>query len=168
MSYVTKTGGEPRIIRAKGVRFNYLQFLWSRLNAIQSIAESGDFATALKLLILDIPIFPEDIRKAFEQKAKVIENGINIILSYQIPQLQNIPDLFIKQWLREKYLAYYCQEHYKEFITALFEALQDKGYIEKGDYSLLEGQSHTLRTEEEEIAVEEILKGDFEGIEEEG
>jgi len=159
MSYITKHGGEPRIIRAKGVRFNYLQFLWSRLNTIVSTAESGDYALAMKLLILDVQVLPNDIREIFEPRAKMIEQGIAIILNYQIPQLQNIPDLFIRQLLREKYLQWYCKQHYESFIKDLFITLQSKGFIEQGDYSIPLGKSHTLR--EEERFVEEVIETDY-------
>ena len=168
MSYTTKTAHEPRIIRAKGVHFNYLQFLWSRLNAIHSIAETGDFSLALKLLILDIPILPPDLQEIFTIRAEVIDRGINRILNYQIPQLEHIKDLFIKQMLREKYLQYYCKEHYMAFIKDLFEALESKGMIEKGSYEIPEGTSHTLKAEATEPRdVEEILNLTFKASEEE-
>lgn len=150
ITYETGKVGEPRIVRAKGVRFNYLQFLWSRINAVHGVAESGDFSLALKLLILDIPILPPDIKEMFEQRAKIIEQNINKILNYQIPHLQHIKDLFIKQMLREKYLQYYCKEHYVAFIKDLFDALKDKGLIEQADYEVLTGESHTLKIGEED------------------
>ena len=168
MSYTTKTAHEPRIIRAKGVHFNYLQFLWSRLNAIHSVAETGDFSLALKLLILDIPILPPDLQEIFGLRAEIIDKGINRILNYQIPQLQHIKDLFIKQMLREKYLQYYCKEHYIAFIKDLFDALESKGMIEKGSYEIPEGTSHTLKAEAyEPREVEDILKLQFKSQEEE-
>jgi len=158
MSYITKSGGEPRIIRAKGVRFNYLQFLWSRLNTIQTVAENGDFSLALRLLILDIPIMPPDIRETFKERAETIEKNMQLILNYQIPQLQHVHDLFIKQLLREKYLQFYCKSHYEEFINDLFIALQDKGFIEQGDYSIIQGSSHTLRKQEQDF-IDDVIEG---------
>ncbi|RLF99479.1 MAG: hypothetical protein DRN49_04325 [Thaumarchaeota archaeon] len=160
MSYPVKTP-EARIQRAKGVKFNYLQFLWSRLNMIVKIAEAGDYALALKLLILDIPVLPADLREVFQQYAEIIENGISKIGNYEIPQLQNVPDLFIKQILRDKYLQFYCKEWYEKMITMLFEALEGKGFLWEGEYGVPVGESHTLK-KDREISEREIINLRFE------
>ncbi len=142
---MTLRGKDAKVLKAKGVSFNYLQTIWTILGQVIKMEAAGDYASAMKMLCVNVNIFTEDVNEALGQEAELIEKGMNLIINNQIPALRAESDLFLRGIKREKLLQFYSCEHLKTFKRKLFAMLESKGYLDQQEDAVITGQSHTYR-----------------------
>jgi hypothetical protein len=118
------------VIRVKGVSFNYLQFLWSSIGTIKRTQEKGEFAGALALAVELIDYLPESIKKEFTERAATIKHSLNLITTGKIPQIQRIPDFYLKGIFKNRMLQRYGNAAFQQFISELTTKLDNIGYME--------------------------------------
>ena len=118
------------VIRVKGVSFNYLQFLWSSIGTIKRTQEQGQFAGALALAVQLIDYLPESMKNEFNKKAVTIKHSLNMITSGKMPQIQRIPDFYIKGIFKKRLLERYGNAAFSQFISELTSKLDNIGYME--------------------------------------
>lgn len=118
------------VIRVKGVSFNYLQFLWGNIAIIKRTQEKGQFAGALALAIELIDYLPESMKSEFEDRAAMIRNSLNLITTGRLPQIQKIPDFYIRGIYKHRLLQNYGNAALQKFISELTTKLDNIGYME--------------------------------------
>jgi len=125
-----ETASRTQVLKVKGVSFNFLQFMWSSYGQIKQVQAKRDFATALTLLTELIRWLPDSIKEEFRSRAIQIENSINLIKSGRLPQIQKIPDFYMRGIFKNRLLQSYCDLSFKALIDDLGTKLNDLGYME--------------------------------------
>lgn len=118
------------VTRVKGVSFNYLQFLWKRLDLVAHAREQGNDAVALKLATGMIAWLPKSMKDEFMDESLQIQNNLQIIRSNRLKELQKITDLHERTHKRNWLLAAYSSAALTDFINKLSNKLDALGYME--------------------------------------
>jgi DNA-binding ferritin-like protein (Dps family) len=132
-----------QVRKVKGVSPNYMQFLWLSIGKIRAIHSEGDWATALNLAVSLIDYLPDEFKDEFGKEVDKVLYNIGLITDYRLTALQNIEDMFQRQFLMKKILANYSKAALSRFIKNLSKKLDEKGYYEIKTH-VPEGFSHTL------------------------
>lgn len=122
--------GTAAVIKVKGVSFNYLQFLWSKIGIVRQAQEQGNFAGAMKLLASLIPYLPDSIKDTFKEKAVRIEHSMTRIRTGNVPEIKRIPDFFLRGIFKNRLLQSYGNEAFNQFMDELTTKLNKMGYME--------------------------------------
>lgn len=118
------------VVRVKGVSFNYLQFLWAGLGQIRDQQSKGNFAGSLQLGVQFIDYLPDSLKEQFREEAKKISAIQELIRADALPQLKEIPDLYIRGIYRNKLLQTYSYAALEEYVNGITSALNKLGYME--------------------------------------
>jgi len=124
------TQSRTQVLKVRGVSFNFLQFMWSSYGQIKQVQAKKDYATALTLLTELIRWLPDSIKEEFRNRAIQIEDSINLIKSGRLPQIQKIPDFYMRGIFKNRLLQTYCDLAFKVLIDDLGTKLNNLGYME--------------------------------------
>jgi len=78
-----------------------------------------------------IPYLPKSIKNEFREKVLQIERSMEIIRAGKVPQIQKIPDFYIRGIFKNRLLQTYAHEALDKFMDELSSKLDDLGYMEK-------------------------------------
>jgi len=126
----SRTKGSAAVVRVSGVSFNYLQFLWKKLDLISRVAEQGNYPIALKLATELIPWLPESMKTEFMERAMQHQTALRYIRSNKLPQLYKIIDIQQRTSKRNWLLHAYSITALQNFIYDLTSRLDQMGYME--------------------------------------
>lgn len=125
-----------------GVSFNYLQTLWAQIGVAIKMQREGMREEALHFLAELIGWLPEDIQQEFTGLSTEILACMDVIAAGNIPELQEIDDIFLRSVMKRKILRIYSSQALTNFLAKLTKSLFDKGYyLSKQDVTT--GRSHT-------------------------
>lgn len=115
----------------KEVSTNYLMFLWSQIGQIRQVQQQGNLAGAMKMVASLIPYLPKSIKNEFREKVLQIERSMEIIRAGKVPQIQKIPDFYLRGIFKNRLLQTYANEAFNQVMDELSSKLDDLGYMEK-------------------------------------
>lgn len=118
------------VVRVKGVSFNFLQFLWADFGKIRQQQAQGNFAGSLQLIVQFIHYLPDSMKDEFRPKAHKIAQIQELIRNDALPQLREIPDLYIRGVYRNRLLQTYSYAALEQLIDEISTALNKLGYME--------------------------------------
>jgi hypothetical protein len=132
------------VIKVKGVSFNYVQFLWSRLGVVIQAHSKGMFSEALRLVTDLINYLPDSIKEEFKAEANAIQATMNKVKTGNVPQLKKITDYYVRGLFKKRLLENYASVALNSFIDRLTSRLNDLGYMENTE-KLQEGEDDWYR-----------------------
>lgn len=118
------------VIRVKGVSFNYLQFLWGGIGQIRQQQSQGNFSGSMEMLSQFLDYLPDSMKEEFRDRAKNISLIMSAIRAGSIPQIQKIPDLYIRGIYKNRLLQTYSHQALSSFMNDMTSKLNLLGYME--------------------------------------
>lgn len=77
-----------------------------------------------------IDYLPDSLKDEFRERIKKISNVITMLKAGSIPQIQNIPDYFIRGIYKNRLLQTYSFEALSTVLNDMTSKLNDLGYME--------------------------------------